>query len=397
MKKIKTKLEKSEFIPYGRQDIRPQDIESVIDILNSDFITQGPAVPVFEKKLCDYTGAKYSVAVNSCTSALHIACLALDLGPGDILWTSPITFVASVNCALYCGANVDFVDIEPDTALMSIEKLKEKLEWAEKEGKLPKIVVPVHFAGQPCDMKEIYTLGQHYNFKIIEDAAHAIGAKYQGNPVGNCHYSDISVFSFHPVKIITTGEGGASMTNNPIIYERMKVLRSHGITRDPLVMRKQHEKSWYYEQIDLGFNYRMTDIQAALGSSQITRLDEYVLRRTDIAEWYDKQFEDISIIDPLSQKAERKSAHHLYVIKVISEKKIRDKVYEFLREKNIGVNLHYMPVYKHPYHQMKYTISKKNNAEHYFDRTFTLPIFQGLSNNHTNFVVDSLLEAVLSS
>ena len=242
-------------IPYGRQEITEKDIESVVDVLRSDFLTQGSVVPKFEHKLCEYTGAENAIAVNSCTSALHIACLALNLGPGDILWTSPISFVASANCGLYCGASVDFVDIDPNTALLSIKKLEEKLQYAKKKGKLPKIVIPVHFGGQPCDMKEIYALSKKYNFKIIEDAAHAIGAKYQDKLIGSCQYSDITVFSFHPVKIITTGEGGVAMTNNLQLSDRMRLLRSHGITRDVSKMKNKPDGAWYYEQIDLGFNY----------------------------------------------------------------------------------------------------------------------------------------------
>ncbi len=364
-------MEKSKTIPYGRQDVTEEDIEAVVKVLRSDFLTQGQAIPVFEKNLCDYTGSKYAVVVNSCTSALHIACLALDLSPGDILWTSPITFVASANCALYCGATVDFVDIEPNTALMSVEKLKEKLEYAEKEGKLPKIVIPVHFSGQPCDMKEIYDLGQQYDFRIIEDAAHAIGAKYYEEPVGNCQYSDITVFSFHPVKIITTGEGGAAMTNNSALADKMELLRSHGITRDPDKMYNRLDEPWYYEQVEVGFNYRMTDIQAALGSSQLTRLDKYVSRRTEISEWYNNKFNNQNIT-PLKLKSNRKSAHHLYVIKVSNDKYERDEVYRGLSKKGIGVNLHYIPVYKH---SLFYSDIFLENAEHYYKHAISLPIY----------------------
>ncbi len=379
-------MEKSKIIPYGRQDITEDDIESVVKVLRSDFLTQGPAVPVFEQKLCDYTGAKYAVAVNSCTSALHIACLALDLGPGDILWTSPITFVASANCALYCGASVDFVDIESDTALMSVEKLKEKLEYAEKEGKLPKIVIPVHFAGQPCDMKEIYALSQQYGFKIIEDAAHAIGAKYQSQPVGNCRYSDITVFSFHPVKIITTGEGGAVMTNNQFYAEKMELFRSHGVTRDPAKMSKNTDGHWYYEQIDLGFNYRMTDIQAALGNSQLNRLDQYISRRAEIVGLYNDQFKDVAI-DPLLQKPDRESAHHLYVVQVLNGKQNRDKIYNDLYDNKIGVNVHYMPIYKQPYYHMKNSNMKLEASEKYYDTSFSLPLFPSLLKKQINLVI----------
>jgi len=376
-------------IPYGRQDITKADIEAVVKVLRSSFLTQGPSVPAFEQKLCEYTSAKYAVAVNSCTSALHLSCLALGLGVGDILWTSPITFVASANCALYCGATVDFVDIEPDTALISIEKLKAKLEYAEKKRKLPKIVIPVHFSGQPCNMKEIHALSQKYGFKIIEDAAHAIGSKYQDEPIGNCRYSDIVVFSFHPVKIITTGEGGVAMTNNSLYAEKMELLRSHGVTRDPEKMHDNPDGDWYYEQIDLGFNYRMTDIQATLGSSQLDRIDQYVLRRTEIAKRYDAQLDSMDI-EPLVQLSDRDSAHHLYVVMVRGGRHERNKIYNSLREKGIGVSLHYMPVYNQPYYKKKNDINKLVVAEDYFNKTISLPIFPGLSRNDFNYIVNQL-------
>jgi|SaaInlStandDraft_5_1057022.scaffolds.fasta_scaffold23366_2 UDP-4-amino-4,6-dideoxy-N-acetyl-beta-L-altrosamine transaminase len=372
-------------IPYGRQDITQEDIDAVVRTLKSDFLTQGPVIPELEYKLCKYTGARYSVAVNSCTSALHIACLALDLGPGDILWTSPISFVASANCALYCNATVDFVDINLDTALISIESLKEKLEYAEKEGKLPKIVIPVHFAGQPCNMEEIHTLSQQYGFKIIEDAAHAIGAKYQNNPVGNCLYSDITVFSFHPVKIITTGEGGAAMTNSSKLAEKMSLLRTHGITRDPVKMKNKLGGLWYYEQIDLGFNYRMTDIQAALGISQLKRLDQYILRRTEIAKWYDKKFKDVAVT-PLMQKSDRSSAYHLYVILVGEGKNKREKLYNYLYEHNIRVNVHYIPIYRQAYYSNSDTLKV---ADMYYQRTISLPMFTNITTSELNTVVDN--------
>ena len=376
-------------IPYGIQDITEDDIKEVVKVLRSDFITQGQSVPIFEQKLCNYTGAEYSVVVNSCTSALHIACLALNLGPGDILWTSPITFVASANCALYCGATVDFVDIESDTAMMSVEKLKEKLEWADKKGKLPKIVIPVHFAGQPCDMKEIYALSHQYKFKIIEDAAHAIGAEYQNERVGSCQYSDITVFSFHPVKIITTGEGGAAMTNSILLADKMKILRSHGITRDLGKMHKKHSSLWYYEQIELGFNYRMTDMQAELGSSQLNRLDQYVLRRSDISEYYNEQLKDLAIVS-LIQKSNRRSANHLYVIKFENNSHNRDEIYTSLYENGIGVNLHYIPVYRQPYYESKFDQNWLENAEDYYKNAITIPLFPGMSFQQADFIIDKL-------
>jgi UDP-4-amino-4,6-dideoxy-N-acetyl-beta-L-altrosamine transaminase len=374
-------------IPYGKQNVTEDDIKAVVKVLRSDFLTQGAIVPIFEQKLCDYTGAKYAVAVNSCTSALHIACLALDLGHGDILWTSPITFVASANCALYCGATVDFVDIEQDTALMNIEKLTAKLEEAEKKRKLPKIVIPVHFAGQPSDMEEIHVLSKKYGFKIIEDAAHAIGAKYKNKPIGNCQYSDITVFSFHPVKVITTGEGGAAMTNNSQLSEKMKALRSHGIVRDPSKMHKKSAEPWYYEQIDLGFNYRMTDIQAALGVSQLNRLDYYVLRRSEITKWYDDQFKGTDI-NPLKQKISRTSAHHLYIVRVGNGRKLRDELYNSLRENDIGANLHYIPVYKHPFFKIKIHLE---NAEYHYKHAITLPLYPALDDKQLNKIIGNVL------
>jgi UDP-4-amino-4,6-dideoxy-N-acetyl-beta-L-altrosamine transaminase len=387
-------LEKFDFIPYGRQDITEEDINEVIKVLRSNFLTQGSVVPAFEQKLCNYIGVKYSVVVNSCTSALHIACLALDLGPGDILWTSPITFVASANCALYCGATVDFVDIDIDTALMSVEKLKRKLEWAEKEGKLPKIVIPVHFAGQSCDMREIHALSQRYDFKIIEDAAHAIGAEYQNDLVGGCQYSDITVFSFHPVKIITTGEGGAAMTNSLLYAEKMKLLRSHGIIRDKSKMTGNPDGPWYYEQIDLGFNYRMTDIQAALGNSQLNRLDWYVSRRKEFSEWYDEKFHNTGIT-PLTQKKDRKSAHHLYVLKVIDSNQDNKKLYNYLYQKGIGVNLHYIPIYKQPFFQKKMVnLNIKElsteNADKYYSQALTLPLHPRMTLEMLEYIVNKI-------
>ena len=369
-------------IPYGRQEVLQEDIDSVIEVLNSDFLTQGPIVPKFEDKLCNITGAKYTVASNSATSALHLACLSLGLGSGDILWTSPITFVASVNCALHCNASVDFIDIDSNTGLISLEKLKEKLNQAEIIGKLPKIIIPVHFAGQPCDMEEIFNLGRKYGFKIIEDAAHAIGAIYKGSYVGNCLYSDITVFSFHPVKIVTSGEGGASLTNNPEIASKMRLLRSHGITRDKKDMHNPSDNSWYYEQIDLGYNYRMTDIHAALGLSQLKRLDEYVDRRIEIVNHYNDKL-SFNKFFSLGQKNDRRSSWHLFVIRIDGEKKIRDDLINVLREKGVAVNLHYIPIYKHPFISHKIFLE---GAEDYYDSALTIPLFPKMSFNDVEFV-----------
>jgi UDP-4-amino-4,6-dideoxy-N-acetyl-beta-L-altrosamine transaminase len=380
-------------ISYGKQDITKADIEEVIKVLRSDFLTQGPAVPFFEKKLCNYTGAKYAVAVNSCTSALHLSCLALGLGTGDILWTSPITFVASANCALYCGATVDFIDIEPDTALMSVEKLAVKLEHAEKKGKLPKIVIPVHFAGQPCDMKEIYALSQKYGFKIIEDAAHAIGSRYQNEPIGNCRYSDITVFSFHPVKIITTGEGGAVMTNNSLYAEKVELLRSHGITRDLVKMHNNPDGNWYYEQIDLGFNYRMTDIQAALGGSQIDRIEKYVSRRLEITKWYNNQFKDTCIV-PLAHKKDRSSSNHIYVVSIENDKLLRKDLYEYLIKNGIGANVHYIPIHTQYFYNKFIINTNLPLSEEFYNRTITLPLNHVISDADVEFIARKVIDFI---
>ena len=340
------------YIPYGRQSISEEDIEAVVKVLRSEFLTQGPLVPEFEALIAKYCQTKHGIAVNSATSALHIACLALDLGPGDWLWTSPITFVASANCGLYCGARVDFVDIDPKTYNMCPLKLEEKLIEAEKNGNLPKVVVAVHFSGQPCDLHSIYLLSQKYSFRVIEDASHAIGAKYKGEPVGSCRYSDISVFSFHPVKIITTAEGGMALTNQDVLAEKMALLRSHGITRDASRMTRTPDGPWYYQQIDLGFNYRMTELQAALGISQMDHLDEFVARRHEIANRYEQALIDFPVTKPW-QHPDSYSGMHLYVIRlqINSIKKTHNQVFNVLREQGIGVNLHYVPIHTQPFFQ----------------------------------------------
>ena len=379
-------------IPYGKQDINQQDIDAVLEVLQSDFLTQGPQVPLFEKTVADYCGAKYGVAVNSATSALHIACLALGLGEGDTLWTSPNTFVASANCGLYCGARVDFVDIDPKTYNMCADKLEQKLIQAKADNKLPKIVIPVHFAGQSCDMQRIHQLSQQYGFKIIEDASHAIGGKYLDKPVGGCQYSDITVFSFHPVKIITTAEGGLATTNQPGLAEKMQLLRSHGVTRDPKLMTKESEGGWYYQQVDLGFNYRMTELQAALGVSQMTRLGDFVATRHHLQERYDELLKDLPVITPF-QNPDAYSALHLYPIQIELDKvtKSHKQIFEELRQNGIGVNLHYIPVHTQPYYQeMGFKQGDFPNAEKYYSRAISIPMFQGLTLEMQNQVVETL-------
>jgi UDP-4-amino-4,6-dideoxy-N-acetyl-beta-L-altrosamine transaminase len=378
-------------IPYGRQEITAADIAAVTAVLGSDFLTQGPAVPRFERAIADYCGAAHGVAVNSATSALHIACLALDLGPGDWLWTSPNTFVASANCGRYCGAKVDFVDIDPDSYNLSPAALAAKLEQAAASGRLPKVVIPVHFAGQPCDMEAIATLGQRYGFRIIEDASHAIGGRYRGEAIGNCRYSDITVFSFHPVKIITTGEGGLATTQAPTLAERMARLRSHGITRDPAGMQGKPEGPWYYQQIELGFNYRLTDIQAALGQSQLQRVDDYVARRQRLAARYDRGLAELPLRLPY-RDPEHQSALHLYPIQVRSE---RGRVFAALRQADIGVNVHYIPVHTQPdYGQFGFQRGDFPQAEAYYDHAISLPLFPTMTEAEQDRVMAVLTAAL---
>ncbi|BCN92692.1 UDP-4-amino-4,6-dideoxy-N-acetyl-beta-L-altrosami ne transaminase [Thiomicrorhabdus immobilis] len=382
----------TDMIPYGKQDINQDDIAAVLDVLNSDFLTQGPQVPLFEKTVADYCDAQFGVAVNSATSALHIACLALDLGEDDIIWTSPNTFVASANCGLYCGAKVDFVDIDPQTYNLCADKLEQKLIKAKSQNKLPKIVIPVHFAGQSCDMKRIHQLSQEYGFSIIEDASHAIGGKYLDKPIGDCQYSDITVFSFHPVKIITTAEGGLVTTNQPGLAEKMQLLRSHGVTRDPKLMTKESEGGWYYQQVDLGFNYRMTEMQAALGVSQMQRLDEFVAKRHQLQQRYDELLQDFPVITPY-QSLDAYSALHLYPIQIELDKvnKSHKQIFKDLRQNGIGVNLHYIPVHTQPYYQnMGFKLGDFPNAENYYSRAISIPMFQGLTFDMQDQVVDTL-------
>ena len=379
-------------IPYGRQDISEDDIQAVVDVLRSDYLTQGPVVPTFEKTVANCCGATYAIAVNSATSALHIACLSLGVGPGDWVWTSPITFVASANCALYCGARVDFVDIDPRTYNLSSQALARKLEDAERVGRLPKVVIPVHLCGQACDMQAIHILSQRYGFKIIEDASHAIGGKYKGEPIGNCRYSDITVFSFHPVKIITTAEGGMALTNDPLLAERMSLLRSHGITRDPDHMSHEPDGPWYYQQIDLGYNYRMTELQAALGLSQIQRLDEFVARRHAIANRYDETLSELPIALPW-QHPDTYSAYHLYPIRLPGRgtSNGRRALFDSLRAAGIGVNVHYIPVHTQPYFQkLGFTCGQFPVAEAYYQEAISLPLYPTLTVSQQLIVIAEL-------
>ena len=379
-------------IPYGRQDITEEDIKAVVDVLNSTHLTQGPAVPKFEQAVIRHCNAKYAVATNSATSALHVACLALGLGPGDWLWTSPNTFVASANCGLYCGAKVDFVDIDSQTYNLCPKALEEKLQAAEKEGNLPKVVVPVHFSGQPCDMRAIHELSRKYGFRIIEDASHAIGGKYLNEQIGNCRYSDVTVFSFHPVKIVTSAEGGMAVTNDDKLAEKMALLRSHGITRTPSLMTKPMEGSWYYQQVDLGFNYRMTDLQGALGASQMGRLVHYVARRQELAKRYDKLLADMPVVTPWQHK-DGYSAFHLYVIRLKLDEitPTHLEVFEALRAREIIVNLHYIPVHLQPYYQdMGFQIGDFPEAEKYYREAISIPLFPTLTESEQDHVINAL-------
>lgn len=384
-------------IPYGRQSISDADIEAVVAVLRSDFLTQGPAVARFEQAVLDHCRAKHAIAVSNATAALHIACLALGLGPGDWLWTSPNTFVASANCGLYCGARVDFVDIDPVTYNLCPEALERKLLQAEQEGRLPKIVVPVHFSGQPCDMRAIHALSQRFGFRIIEDASHAIGGRYLDDPIGSCRYSDITVFSFHPVKVITTGEGGMAVTNDDELAQRLGLLRSHGITREPELMTQPMDGAWYYQQVTLGFNYRMTDLQAALGASQMQLLEHYVARRHQLAHRYNELLAELPLTLPW-QHPDGYSGLHLYVIRLQADKVGRShhEVFEYLRSKEIMVNLHYIPVHTQPYYQqMGFKAGDFPEAERYYAEAISIPMFPTLTAAQQDEVVAALREVLV--
>ncbi|WP_110956409.1 UDP-4-amino-4,6-dideoxy-N-acetyl-beta-L-altrosamine transaminase [Massilibacillus massiliensis] len=376
---------------YGKQKINQEDIDAVIKVLQSDWLTQGPDIEMFEKKVAEYCGAKYAVAVTNATSALHIACLATGVGRNDVVWTSPNTFVASANCARYCGAEVDFVDIDDNTYNMSIKKLAEKLENGDI---LPKVVITVHFSGQSCQMDEIYRLSQKYKFMVIEDASHAIGGTYKDMKVGSCKYSDMVVFSFHPVKIITTAEGGMVLTNNKKLYDKLILYRSHGITKERNQLTKEQDNPWYYEQMDLGFNYRMTDLQAALGISQMNKLDEFVAKRRYLAERYDQLLQGLPLKLPYQDEA-TKSSWHIYVVRLKLDKVKVDKkeIFARMKERGIVLNLHYIPVHTQPYYRnLGFRVGNFPISEQYYEEAFTLPLYYDLTDEEQNYIVECLTE-----
>ena len=383
-------------IYYGKQNVNEADIKAVVDVLQSDFLTQGPVLEQFEKKVAEYCGAKYAVAVTNATSALHIACRAAGLGEWDILWTSPITFTASANCGRYCGADVDFVDIDAATYNMSVDELAKKLQKAKEDGRLPKVVVPVHLAGQSCDMKRIHELAIEYGFTVLEDASHAIGADYLDTKVGSCAYSDMAVFSFHPVKIITTGEGGMVLTNNEDLYKNLCLYRSHGITRDASLMTHEADGPWYYQQIELGYNYRMTELQAALGFSQMDRLDEFVARRRYLVDRYNELLQDLPVVTPHVLEGANPS-WHLYMLRVDFSRAKLDKVqlFEEMKKRGIVLNLHYIPVHTQPYYQeLGFKQGDFPQSEKYYEEIFTLPLYYGLTNEQQDDVVAALRDCL---
>lgn len=383
-------------IPYGKQDISQSDIDAVVEVLQSDFLTQGPKVPAFEQCIANYCGVAHVISVNSATSALHIACLALGLEKGSRLWTSTISFVASANCGLYCGAEVDFVDIDPLTYNLSVDALQAKLILAESTNKLPDVLVVVHLCGQSCEMEDIYRLSKRYGFKIIEDASHAIGGKYKGYAIGSCKYSDITVFSFHPVKIVTTAEGGVATTNDKSLAEKMALYRSHGITRNTNQMTHEPDGPWYYQQIELGYNYRMTDLQAALGISQMARVDEFVSARHALAEGYNKLLKDCPVITPW-QHPDSYSGLHLYVIRLQLDKisVTHKQVFEYLRDNGVCVNLHYIPIHTQPYYQqLDSTYDSLEESARYYSEAISLPMYHLMTIEQQAYVVSKLKDVL---
>ena len=385
-------------IPYGKQEITQHDIDAVVKVLKSDFLTQGPQVPLFEEAVKREVNAEYAIAVNSATSALHIACLALGVVKGDVVWTTPISFVASANCALYCGADIDFIDIDSQTYNLSPEKLEKKLLHAKQRNlALPKVVIPVHLSGQPCEMDKIHALSVEYGFAIIEDASHAIGGKYKDTPIGNCKFSDITIFSFHPVKIVTTAEGGVATTNSKELATKLELLRSHGITRNELLMKNESHGGWYYEQIALGFNYRMTEMQAALGVSQIARLHEFVATRNQLALRYDELLKDLPLVTPFQIEGSY-SGRHLYIIRLkLDEISLNHKeVFAQLRENGIGVNLHYIPVHTQPYYQkLGFQLGQFQESERYYQEAISIPLYHTMSNSQQDTVIAALNKILL--
>ena len=383
-------------IPYAKHDLSEEDVDAVVSALREAFITQGPIVPAFEQAFGEYVHAEYSVAVNSGTAALHVACRALDLGPGDVLWTSPISFVASANCGVYCGASVDFVDIDPETGLMSISHLSEKLRAAAELNRLPKVVVPVHYAGQSCDMEKLSELARKYEFSLIEDACHALGGSFQGESVGSCRFSDISTFSFHPAKVMTTAEGGMAVTNDATLASKMRKIRSHGISRDERDMPTGMQEPWYYQQLMEGFNYRMPDLLAAMGISQLKRIDYFVERRGELAALYTQHIKAIPV-EPLRVCANQRSGHHLYVVRVSEAggKELRDNILRNLRERGIGANLHYIAIHTQPFYQaLGFQSSDFPNSVAFSDRVLSLPLYASLTDADLNIVVQSLRQSV---
>jgi UDP-4-amino-4,6-dideoxy-N-acetyl-beta-L-altrosamine transaminase len=384
------------YIPYGQQSITEDDIDAVVQVLRSPWLTQGPIIQQFEQAVADYCGAKYAIAVSNATAALHLACLAIGLGSGDLLWTSPNTFVASANCARYCGADVDFVDIDPKTYNLSILALQEKLEIAAKNGKLPKAIIPVHFAGQSCDMAAIAHLAHQYGIQIIEDASHALGGKYQGQRIGSCEFSEMTIFSFHPVKMITTGEGGMIVTNSLELYEKLEQLRSHGIAKSPHLFTQEAPGDWYYEQQTLGLNYRLTDIQAALGLSQIQRLDQFVARRQELADRYQSKLQGLPLETPIVH-TENQSSYHLYVVRLKLDKLARSKseIFRALQDRGIGVQVHYIPVHTQPYYQsLGFKWGDYPIAEAYYAETMSLPIHYDLTHEEQDYIIQTLKEVI---